>query len=168
MYKHTIKLTFLIILMLLITSRGFPVFAEMLTGEEINWDVISSGGTFGSSTNYAIRGTVGQTAVGYGSSTNYGVSHGYWHETGSSGCCNGDGMRGNVDGLVQAGSEVNVADLSYLVEYLFRGGPVPPCVDEGNVNGISGMAGPIDVSDLTYLVAYLFQGGPAPMVCPYS
>jgi len=56
----------------------------------------------------------------------------------------------------------NVGDLTYLVAYLFQGGPAPPCEEEGDVDG----SGAIDVSDLTYLVAFLFQGGPAPAACP--
>jgi hypothetical protein len=82
------------------------------------------------------------------------------------GCCNGDGMRGNVDDLVGPAGEVDVADLTFLVAYLFQAGSVPPCTDEGNVDGLDGPAGPIDVADLTYLVTYLFQGGPAPPACP--
>ncbi len=81
-------------------------------------------------------------------------------------CCNTDGMRGNADGLISAGGEVDVADLTYLVAYLFQGGPAPLCLEEGNVDGIVGVGGPVDVADLTYLVAYLFLGGPAPAPCP--
>jgi len=73
-------------------------------------------------------------------------------------CCNGDGMRGDVDGT----GAVNVSDLTYLVAYLFQGGSSAPCEDEADVDG----TGAINVSDLTYLVAYLFQGGPDPMACP--
>jgi hypothetical protein len=80
-------------------------------------------------------------------------------------CCNGDGIRGNVDGITGPGGEVDVADLTYLVAYLFGGGPIPPCITEGNVDGIIGPGGPIDVADLTYLVAFLFGGGPAPVPC---
>jgi hypothetical protein len=67
---------------------------------------------------------------------------------------------GDVDG---SGENPNVADLTYLVTYLFQGGPAPPVTDAANVDGIVGPAGPVDVSDLTHLVAYLFQGGPAPV-----
>jgi hypothetical protein len=81
-------------------------------------------------------------------------------------CCNGDGIRGNVDDIVGVGGEVDVADLTYLVAFLFQAGAAPPCVDEGNVDGITGPGGPFDVADLTYLVAYLFQGGGTPPVCP--
>ena len=136
------------------------IFATGLTdaksGEEVNWQVISSGGARGSSTSYVLNGTVGQTAIGAGSSTNYAVSHGYWQDLGSDPtCCN---IRGDVD---HAGS-LDVADLTYLVAYLFTGGPSPPCYVEGDVDASGGL----DVADLTYLVAYLFTGGPQPPPCP--
>jgi len=75
-------------------------------------------------------------------------------------CC--VGIRGNVNG--DAGDACNVVDLTYLVAYLFSGGPAASCAEEANVNGDAG--GAINVVDLTYLVAYLFSGGPAPAVCP--
>lgn len=84
----------------------------------------------------------------------------------NAGCCNGDGLRGNVDGVSGSGGDMDISDLTYLVAYLFSGGPEPPCIDEGNVDGSGGSGGPIDISDLTYLVEYLFAGGPAPAVCP--
>jgi len=57
---------------------------------------------------------------------------------------------------------INVSDLTYLVAYLFQGGPGPGCFEAGDVNGDTN--GP-NVSDLTYLVAFLFQGGPEPPGC---
>jgi len=78
------------------------------------------------------------------------------------GCCVN---RGNADGIIGVGGPIDVADLTYLVAYLFQGGPTPPCPEEGNADGIVGPGGPIDVADLTYLVAYLFQAGPAPPPC---
>ncbi len=76
------------------------------------------------------------------------------------GCCKG--IRGNVNG--DPADEVNVADLTYLVDYLFRSGPPPTCQEEGNVNG--NPAEDINVADLTYLVDYLFRSGPPPPPCP--
>jgi hypothetical protein len=73
--------------------------------------------------------------------------------------------RGNVDDIIGVGGPIDVADLSYLVDYLFKGGPAPPCIDQANVDGIVGVGGPIDVADLSYLVDYLFKGGPAPPPC---
>jgi hypothetical protein len=79
------------------------------------------------------------------------------------GCC---ANRGNTDGIIGVGGPIDVADLTYLVDYLFVSGPVPPCDEEGNVDGIVGVAGPIDIADLTYLVDYLFQAGTPPPPCP--
>lgn len=70
-------------------------------------------------------------------------------------CCIGDRGDVNSDG------GVDVADLTYLVDYLFGGGPPPPCLKEADLDGSGG----VDVSDLTYLVDYLFGGGPAPVAC---
>ena len=73
-------------------------------------------------------------------------------------CCRN---RGNCDGSDGSGSPVNVSDLTYLVAYLFAGGPPPPCDEEGDVDA----GGTINVSDLTYLVNYLFSSGDAPPAC---
>lgn len=131
------------------------------TGEQINWQVISSGGTDdASSTNFRLSGTVGQTAVGEGSSTNYGMRHGYWQDFGGgAGCCNHDGIRGDENYDMQG---PNIVDLTYLVAYLFGGGAPPPCEEEGDVNADGGT----NIVDLTALVAYLFGGGSPPEPCP--
>lgn len=69
------------------------------------------------------------------------------------------GTRGNVDGYLN--DLVNVADLTYFIAYLFRGGPPPPVFDEADVNTDLNL----NVADLTYLIAYLFRGGPSPAPC---
>jgi len=50
----------------------------------------------------------------------------------------------------------NVADLTYLVDFLFNSGPPPPATTAADVDGSSG----INVADLTYLVDFLFGNGP--------
>ena len=72
-------------------------------------------------------------------------------------CCNHDGIRGDVDYSMA----LNVADLTYLVDYLFFEGPAPPCPEEGDADG----DGSINIADVTYLVEYIFFGGPAPPAC---
>lgn len=61
-------------------------------------------------------------------------------------------------GDVNGDYAVNVSDVIYLINYLFKGGPAP-------VTGIC--ADPncdtqTDVSDVIYLINYLFKGGPPP------
>ena len=55
----------------------------------------------------------------------------------------------------------DIADLVYLVDYMFNGGPEPPVLDATNVDGL----GEIDIADLVYLVDYMFNSGPEP-TCP--
>ena len=87
------------------------------------------------------------------------------------GCCNEINIplgRGDVDYANNgAWDAIDISDLVYLVDYMFTGGPTPPCWSEANVDG----AGPddntgIDISDLVYLVDYMFTGGPPPPSCP--
>jgi len=73
-------------------------------------------------------------------------------------CC---GVSGDLDHN-QTGPDI--ADLVFLVAYMFTGGPEPPCMGEGDANG-DGSPTP-DIADLVYIVAYMFSGGPAPVACP--
>lgn len=68
---------------------------------------------------------------------------------------------GNIDGLSSSVSS-NILDLTYLVDFIFRGGSAPPSLTAANVDGIFSAGGnPVDVLDLVYLVDFLFRGGPA-------
>ncbi len=67
---------------------------------------------------------------------------------------------GDIDNDYQ---QPSVADLTYLVAYLFYQGPPAAVMTAANVDGITGPGGSVDVADLVYLVAYLFQGGPEPI-----
>ncbi|UCB52877.1 MAG: hypothetical protein JSV10_01945 [Candidatus Zixiibacteriota bacterium] len=55
---------------------------------------------------------------------------------------------------------VNVGDVVYLVDYLYRDGPAPDPLAAGDVD----CDGVLNVGDVVYLVNYLYKGGPAP--CP--
>ena len=74
-------------------------------------------------------------------------------------CCNG--LRGNVDDDPN-GTNGTILDLTFLVDFIFRGGPASYCPDEADVNGTGGSG---DIIDLTYLVDYIFRGGPGPVSC---
>ncbi|MFH1373198.1 MAG: SBBP repeat-containing protein [bacterium] len=67
-------------------------------------------------------------------------------------------MRGDADGS----GAIDVGDLTYMVAFLFIGGPFPPCYAEADTDS----NGSVDVGDITYMVAFLFMAGPAPVPCP--
>jgi hypothetical protein len=68
---------------------------------------------------------------------------------------------------------LDISDLVYMQNYLFRGGPAPlPFADQGNVDGKGPYAGEldfecpknnVDVQDLVYLLNYVYKGGPPPV-----
>lgn len=65
-------------------------------------------------------------------------------------CC--IGTTGNVDGT----GNVDIADLTFLVDVLFITNPTPACAAEANIDGM----GNIDIADLTLLVDVLFINNP--------
>jgi len=72
-------------------------------------------------------------------------------------CCNHDGIRGDTD----ASNEINVGDLTFLVNYIFKGGAESVCQVEGDVNS----DGIILLDDLVVMVNYIFKGGHPPDPC---
>ena len=72
-------------------------------------------------------------------------------------CCNGN--RGDLNG---DGNDANILDLTFLVDYIFRGGPAATCAEEADVNGDDT---PSNILDLTFLVDFIFRGGPATGPC---
>ncbi|MDH4157763.1 MAG: hypothetical protein OEW00_10860 [candidate division Zixibacteria bacterium] len=151
---------------ILVVAWAVAGFADGQSGEEINWQVIANGGGEGSSTNYVLNGTVGQTAVGPVSSASYGLYQGYWQVFGGIGCCLG--TRGNANNDPE--DKTNISDVTFLLDYLFGipTGPAPVCQEEANANGDPDEK--VNVSDVTYLLAWLFgiPPGPAPDACPYG
>ncbi len=88
------------------------------------------------------------------------------------GCC---AKRGDIDGLSTPDSP-DIADLIYMVSYMFQEGPPPVCDEpyspecpehyfaETDVNG-DGVCTP-DIADLIYMVSFMFQEGPPLVPCP--
>jgi len=56
---------------------------------------------------------------------------------------------------------INILDITYLISYLYKGGPPPVSPEMADVNG----DGTVNILDITYLLNYLYKGGPAPD-CP--
>jgi len=64
-------------------------------------------------------------------------------------------MCGNVDGLQPP--RIDVADLVYMVKYMFHEGPIPP---ESDLSCDTDCNGRVDVADLVLFVNYMFHSGP--------
>ena len=72
-------------------------------------------------------------------------------------CC--FGIRGDCNG---DGTDINILDLNYLVNRIFRGGPSASCLDEANLNSDGT---PQNILDLNFAVNRIFRGGPLPGPC---
>ena len=53
----------------------------------------------------------------------------------------------------------NILDLTYLVDFIFRGGPPPTIADAADLDGSGGLS---NIIDLTNLVDFIFRGGLKP------
>ena len=154
---NLIKFTLVIITLLLISTAVGN--SETNTGEEINWNVISSGGGEVTSTNYKVNLTIGQPVVGFVESSSYNVNLGFWQNfEASPSCCV---MRGDV--YLPKDGKVLVNDIVYLVNYLFRGGLPPNCFIEGDC--YIPLDNDVLVNDIVYLVNFLFRSGVEPPPC---
>jgi hypothetical protein len=128
-------------------------------GRQIKWQIVCTGGNCGNSNIlfgfgvqefFNLCGTVGQVAVGQGTSPSFGVNQGFWQESHEDYIC------GDVNG----GGAVEAGDVVYLIGYLFRGGPAPQpmCIGDANCSGM------VEAGDVVYLIGYLFRGEEPP--CP--
>ncbi len=73
-------------------------------------------------------------------------------------CC--DGNRGDLNG---DGDDASILDLTFMVDFIFRGSGDPgACPEESDVNGDGDSA---NILDLTYLVDFIFRGGDPPGPC---
>jgi hypothetical protein len=61
---------------------------------------------------------------------------------------------GDADGS----TAINLLDVTYLINYLYKGGPPPTPECAGDVNETS----TVNILDVTYLINYLYKGGPPP------
>ena len=69
---------------------------------------------------------------------------------------------GNSRGDLDNDAQITIADVVYLNDYMFTGGPEPvPDLMLADVQCDCA----IDISDLVFLVDHMFTGGPAPDIC---
>ena len=84
--------------------------------------------------------------IGVGSSTNFKIYAGFIYPiTVRCGDANSDAV-------------VDVGDVVYIINYLFKSGPAPSPIQAADTN----CDGVVDVGDVVYLINYLFKAGPPP------
>jgi len=64
-----------------------------------------------------------------------------------------------VCGDADSTGAVNILDITYLINYLYKGGPEPKPLESGDVNFNGEYLG-INLLDITYLINYLYKEGP--------
>jgi len=135
----------------IIVFLSVPALAQMSsTNYKIPVSVMDATGTQKSSDNYKIKDAVGQpTPIGDPkTSTNYKLLSGFIYTDGQI----------YIPGDANSDCIVNSADIVYLINYLFKGGPCPKPMNAGDPSG----DGVINSADVVYLINYLFKGGPPP------
>ncbi|MCK4857925.1 MAG: hypothetical protein KAT58_08160 [candidate division Zixibacteria bacterium] len=67
-----------------------------------------------------------------------------------------------IYGDANGDGEINVADVVYLIDYIFAGGPAPDPLLSGDCdcNNL------VNIADVVYLIGYIFGGGPPPCIPP--
>ena len=111
-------------------------------------DVLDGFGGESESDNYRIPVNSGgqPSAIGASASATFVIRAGFVH---ASQVKRGDA---NADGVIDLG------DIVYLLNYLFKGDVPPRPIESGDIN----CDGVIDLGDIVHLLNYLFKGGPAP------
>lgn len=117
-------------------------------GYTIDWDNLNNGIQPESSDVYSVMSSVGQSVTGMMKGDNYILVGGFWTGYYQSGDVNCDG-------------KVEVGDVIYFINYLYRSGPSPCFWESGDVN----CDRVIDIGDVVYVINYLFHGGLPPKHC---
>jgi hypothetical protein len=67
-------------------------------------------------------------------------------------------VRGNTTGGINGDCRIDVADIIFLISYLYKDGHPPDPIERGDAN----CDGAVDIGDVIFLINYLFKDGPAP------
>jgi hypothetical protein len=118
------------------------------SGYVIDWDNLNNGIRPESSDVYFIMSSVGQSVTGSMQGGGYVLVAGFWTGYYKSGDVTYDG-------------KVDLGDVVFLINYLYRGGQPPSLWETGDVT----CDGVIDLGDVVYLINYLFRNGPPPLHC---
>jgi len=123
-------------------SENYQILRGLFTGAAID----------ASSESFGMEASLGQTASGPAESESYKMSQGYWPDFGGSGCCDTPGDADN-------GGTINILDVTFIINYLYKNGPHPDCYDEADADG----SNIINILDVTTLINYLYKNGPPPV-----
>jgi len=170
--KKSVTSLALVLCLLLIASSAL---AGDKAGEEINWQVISGGGSMnGTSANYILSSTLGQAATGSGSSQSYAVLHGFWQDFdggGGGNCCMDWGLPGDANDDIA----INLLDILDIIAYVYQdpiGDPPNPhgcdALLDCNGDGTDVDNPIINLLDILAMIEHVYQepvGEPA-MCCP--
>lgn len=61
-------------------------------------------------------------------------------------------------GDANSDGSIDIEDVVYLINYLYKNGSAPLPIENGNAN----CDYVVDLGDVVFLINYLFKGGPAP------
>ena len=131
------------------------LLCSVAAGQDIAWDVVAAGGTEGTSTDFILNATAGQTAIGSSSSTSFVINAGYWQKFPGDPCC-------DYPGDVNNSLSLNILDVTFLINFLYKSGPDPACMPEGDADG----DGAINILDVVRIINYLYKSGPPPICGP--
>ncbi|MEE9443583.1 MAG: hypothetical protein V3V99_13040 [candidate division Zixibacteria bacterium] len=134
-----------------------PIFSstDVQSGVDIKWHVISSGaGITGKSIAFNLSSTIGQLAVGTGTSGTIKLSHGFLQYSAHCDCIPGEA---NGDG------SINVGDAVYIINFVFRGGPAP--IPYETCSGDANCDCECNIGDAVYIIGYIFKSGAPPCDC---
>ena len=149
------QIVFYLVVLLLLTLQS-ESFAQ--SSVKVGRSVIAGGGSRSETILYRSSGTIGQASTGRSTTTIYKLASGFWSGPSPGSCCVGTTGDLNADGR-----SATILDLTFLVDFIYRGGPDPVCVLEGDLDG---NGTPNTILDLTFIVDYIFRGGDSPSDCP--
>jgi len=68
-------------------------------------------------------------------------------------------LQAYVCGDADGSSAVNLLDITFLINYLYKEGEAPNPIDSADADG----SGAVNLLDITYLINYLYKDGPEPL-----
>ena len=147
----------------LLTSLTTLLFIAVGSEAQVQWCVISSGGTKMLSENFSMLATVDHSIIGVVSGHQYSIEQGFWCST----CCRGKVGDANNSGL----DEPTIGDVSTMIDALFisENCSLFSCFAEADINQSGGWVPScihITIGDISLLIDYLFIAGPQNLSLP--